>query len=289
MIVASFWTGTPLSFFEQVCLKSFADRGHRTILYSYMVDLNVPSGVELGDARDILPEPSDIKMFGGFAQFSDIFRLNMIKKTGAIWVDCDVACVGELPNTPHIFARSDLMIGNAVLGLPQNSAALDYLVNLFNAKELVFPPDFLRKHMFPEEILNQVGAENGLRVTGEQRRQLPYMTFGPVALTYALRMTREIKRKLPETALYPAHRIALRRNFFRPQNCKIELPPEAVTIHHIGGKPFRVLFERSGESAFPHPESFIGLLCEKHEIVPEDAPMLISPAHINPSDGPQID
>ena len=45
-IVASLWIGGRLSFLEQVCLKSFVDHGHRTILYTYGAVAGVPDGVE---------------------------------------------------------------------------------------------------------------------------------------------------------------------------------------------------------------------------------------------------
>ena len=34
--IASLWIGGRLSWLEQLCLKSFADQGHRTTLYSRM-------------------------------------------------------------------------------------------------------------------------------------------------------------------------------------------------------------------------------------------------------------
>jgi hypothetical protein len=284
LIIASFWTGKPLSFFEQVSLKSFEDWGYRTILYSYMSDLNVPPGVELADARDIMPEPTDINRYGGFAQFADIFRINMIKKTGAVWVDCDVACLGIMPDLPYLFAKSDRRMGNAVLRLPQDSPALDYLVQLFNAEELVFPPDWPWAHLFSDEVKAQPDKENGYKISTAQRKELPYMTFGPVALTYALNKTGEISHQLPEELFYPVHRISLRRNYFRPHQAKVEIPVGAVTVHHIGGKPFRKKFDKLGECTEPHPDSFIALLCDKHGIVPANALMEISPIVLPESD-----
>ena len=50
-IVASLWIGGRLSFLEQVCLKSFVDHGHRTILYTYGAVAGVPDGVEVLDAK----------------------------------------------------------------------------------------------------------------------------------------------------------------------------------------------------------------------------------------------
>ncbi len=279
MVIASFWTGAPLSFFEQVCLKSFAAHGHRTVLYSYMPDLNTPPGVELADAADILPEPADFGYSGGFAQFADIFRINMIKKTGATWVDCDVACMRPMPDTPYLFAMAGRWMGNAVLGLPQDSPALDYLVELFNAKDLVLPPDWPWRHLLPDDIKSQDTADQGFRIDAEARKVLPYMTFGPVALSYALAKTGEDKHQSPWHYFYPVLPILLRRNYFRPRLGRFELADDVVSVHHIGGKPFRNKFRSLGEFVLPHDYSFIGQLCKKHGINPADAPL-----HVNPTD-----
>jgi len=53
--IASLWIGGDLSFIEQVCLKSFSDHGHRTILYTYGGVSNCPAGVEQMDANLIFP------------------------------------------------------------------------------------------------------------------------------------------------------------------------------------------------------------------------------------------
>ncbi len=274
MIVASFWTGSPLSFFEQVCLKSFAAHGHKTVLYSYTQGLNVPSGVELADATDILPEPADYGYSGGFAQFADIFRINLIQKTGATWVDCDVACLQPMPDRPYLFAMAGRWTGNAVLRLPQDSPALGYLVDLFNAKDLVLPPDWPWRHLLPQDILDRA-QPTGFHISEIERTALPYMTFGPVALHYALEKTGEGTHRMPPHSFYPVHPIVLRRNYFRPKLAPIIIPEDTIAIHHVGGKPFQVKFASLGEFVPPHPNSFIGKLCTKYDIDPAAAPVQI--------------
>ena len=59
-IVASLWIGDRLSYIEQLCLKSFVDHGHRTILYAYEDVPNVPAGVEVMDAALIYPRPDRV-------------------------------------------------------------------------------------------------------------------------------------------------------------------------------------------------------------------------------------
>ena len=49
--IASLWIGGQLSWLEQLCLKSFADAGHHTTLYSYEEIPNVPEGVHTAEAE----------------------------------------------------------------------------------------------------------------------------------------------------------------------------------------------------------------------------------------------
>ena len=39
----TFWHGSPLSPYQQLCLKSFVDHGHELTLYSYH-SIDVPAG-----------------------------------------------------------------------------------------------------------------------------------------------------------------------------------------------------------------------------------------------------
>src|SRR3569623_1820592 len=51
----AFWHGPPLSQLHFAAMRSFIDHGHRLRLYTYS-DRKVPDGVELRDAREVLPE-----------------------------------------------------------------------------------------------------------------------------------------------------------------------------------------------------------------------------------------
>jgi hypothetical protein len=276
--IASFWTGSPLSFFEQLCLKSFAALGHRTILYSYQSDLNLPDGVELRDAGTIMPNPEALLSKVGFAAFADIFRLNMIHQTGAVWVDCDVVAVKPMPDLPYVVARAGRWVGNAVLRLPPESKALKLLLDMFNCDELVLPEDFPQRHLLPEPVRARTPAGMPFHIRDDERRQLPYMAHGPVALSYALGKTGEIQSLLEKNLFYPYQPYSLRANYFRARRALPELPAETVAIHHIGGKPFRMGFQMKGRFMPPHPASLIGRLCTQHGIDPMAAPVILKPA-----------
>ena len=81
-IINVLWIGQ-LSPLEQLCLKSFVAQGHSVHLYTYDRIDNVPQGVTLQDAAEILP-PSNIfrnqlgKGKGSLAAFSDLFRYKLL-------------------------------------------------------------------------------------------------------------------------------------------------------------------------------------------------------------------
>ena len=84
-------------------MRSFADYGHRYVLYTYRRDLRVPTGVECRDAAPLIaPElyftygPGDGA--GSHALFSNLFGYKLLAEQGGWWVDTDVVCFGrEIP------------------------------------------------------------------------------------------------------------------------------------------------------------------------------------------------
>lgn len=131
----SFWGGGPLSPFEWLCLKSFADFGYRVTLYSFDRELAVPTGIRLGDARDILAEDllGRIRHDAGsiYAPFSDYFRYAGIQKTGMVWIDTDVLCLSSQMRfrDGYILCGEDAQwISAGVIGLPQDSPCIEALV-----------------------------------------------------------------------------------------------------------------------------------------------------------------
>ena len=82
--VASLWIGGNISFLEQVCLQSFVDHGHRTLLYTYGDVVNAPPGVEVLDAEAIYPTAQMVRHKNGSpAPTADIFRYQLLKEQGA--------------------------------------------------------------------------------------------------------------------------------------------------------------------------------------------------------------
>lgn len=120
--VQSLWIGNSLSNTEILCLKSFIKNGYEFDLYHYSPISNVPTGVTLRDAREILPEESIFKAHGGFAIFADYFRVVLLFGRGGLWVDMDVVCLKRL----EFLDKDEIVLGfqaedeicNAVMQFP---------------------------------------------------------------------------------------------------------------------------------------------------------------------------
>lgn len=134
-IVQSFHTGAPLNLWEQCCLRSFADHGHETILFSYD-QIDVPPGIQLSPADQIIPESERASFFalapGQFGQFSDLFRYELLRARGGWWVDTDVLCLSPiLPSEEIVIGRKmpvkrgePFRINGAVMRFPAGHALL---------------------------------------------------------------------------------------------------------------------------------------------------------------------
>jgi hypothetical protein len=118
----SFWWGGPLSPYEWLCLKSFADFGHSTDLYTFDRDLAVPSNVRVCDASDIA-DRNDVFVYedgfgkGSPAAFANVFRYKLLAQKGGWWIDTDVVCLtDQLPDWPEFVALEDSeFVNNAVM------------------------------------------------------------------------------------------------------------------------------------------------------------------------------
>src|SRR3954447_19878731 len=128
--VRAFWTGPSLSLYEQLSLTSFVAAGARTQLFSYEKDLAVPDGVELVDARELLPgEVHQFRHASGdksLALHSDLFRYVALEKFGGWYVDADVICIGtQLPADEVYIARQTAdVINGAVMKFPAHAALM---------------------------------------------------------------------------------------------------------------------------------------------------------------------
>lgn len=94
------WIGGVLSKMEVLSLISFLQSGFICNLYTYKEVPNVPPGINVLDAREIIPEReiflSSSPSGKSYAQFADIFRYKLLSDRGGWWFDLDVVAIKNI-------------------------------------------------------------------------------------------------------------------------------------------------------------------------------------------------
>ncbi len=269
--IAALWMEGPLSYLEQLCLKSFVDAGHETVLYHYGPLQNVPDGIELADANEILPQTNFLQheRTGSPALHSDLFRYKMLKKMrNAIWADTDAYCMKpfETPNGHFYGWESKHHINGGVLGLPHDSDTLNALLD-FTSDEFAIPTYYGPE--YEEELIAKRDAGEPVHASEQ-----PWGVWGPHAVTHFLHETGEARFALPQEGLYPFtfkdRRFMLRRNF----DTSDYITENTYSVHLYGRRMRARLVDDGG---LPHPKSLLGRLLKKHDIDPELAPIVRKP------------
>jgi Alpha 1,4-glycosyltransferase conserved region/Glycosyltransferase sugar-binding region containing DXD motif len=127
--INSLWIGRPLSLIEQLSITSFLRNGCEYHLYCYENIKNVPDGVIIRNATEILPA-SEIFYYssregrGSVAAFANLFRYKLLLERGGWWVDADVVCLRPFNfEEPIVFAgergAAGNQITNAIIKLPR--------------------------------------------------------------------------------------------------------------------------------------------------------------------------
>lgn len=229
--------------YQRLALKSFIDFGHQYALYGYR-KFDVPSGVALRDANQILPE-SRVFFYGtkaglgrgSVAAFSNLFRYHMLDRVGGWWVDADVICLSDTVPAVDTFLgwEDERTIGSAILRFP----ARHWLVQeLRDAVERAGTD--LDWGATGPRLLTRVACERGLSAR-------PQSTSYPVRAKDALQL------------LMPEHRDVIRQKTAQ------------APFLHLWNEVMRraVVFSWMA----PPPGSFIAELCERHGVGFDGAPV----------------
>jgi len=130
MDICTFWYGPRLREVDRICLASMVMTGQRVKLFAYAPIENVPSGVELHDANAVLPESAFTRLdcdYPNFrssrtiVQFSDIFRIMLMKHQQGVWLDTDVFLVKQFhpdPQKPYLARENRFRVGVSALYFP---------------------------------------------------------------------------------------------------------------------------------------------------------------------------
>lgn len=130
MDICTFWYGSRLRDVDRICLASMVMTGQRVKLFSYAPIENVPNGVELHDASTILPEVvfkrldphyPNFRNRTTIVQFSDIFRIMLMKHSQGVWLDTDVYLLKQFhpdASKPYVARENRFRVGVSALYLP---------------------------------------------------------------------------------------------------------------------------------------------------------------------------
>ncbi len=196
--VGTVWVGSQMSWIGRMSLQSFLHRGHPVTLF-HTEDMEDPQveGLDLVSAREIWDYPENLLDRVSPTVFSDFFRLRMIRDAGMIWADTDVFCYRPfIPKDGYLAGYEHSgMINNAVLHLPENSASLNELIDLFSDPSYV--PEWLRP------ATRRAAKESGKGRRLYEACKLIPTAAGPRALSYMLPKHGEDMHALPQDALNP--------------------------------------------------------------------------------------
>lgn len=132
--VNTLWVGTDFGKLERACLRSFLRVGHPVRIFLYNKIDGIPGGVEIHNARDVLPESKIIRhRRGSLALFSDYFRYKLQALNAGYWVDADMYCLRpfDFAETMVVGWYSEDSCNGAVLRLPATSPLLIALLSIF--------------------------------------------------------------------------------------------------------------------------------------------------------------
>ena len=222
-----FWFGGPLGEVEQICLLSILKQGHRVRIFCYETTSSVPSGIELADAREILPREEFIfhRESGSPAIGASKFRYHMMKKGLGVWLDTDVILIKPINlDDDYIFGwQSDELINNAVLFLPEAAAITDEICRFVDQKYPI--PPFADPKVRAEL---ERRAKLGSPVDAED---LPWGVYGPRALTYFVRKNNLLGFAKARQVFYPLHWSNAHVLFSADYDVQSMLTPITVAIH----------------------------------------------------------
>lgn len=269
-IVSSMWTGGKMSFVEIVAMQSFLDHGHDFTLYTLDDVGNVPKGVKIVDAREIYaPEfPTGPGMHHNNIVYSDIFRLIMIRDTGAIWADLDAYCVRPfIFPTEYIFGfeeskPSTSSIANTILGFPKNSAALTQCIDLVLSKNPI-PPFFINRRRKRLQMDAKTGKQFGFQ-------DFSRGASGPRLINHYVNQTGEIRYAMPKNVFYPGPR-PFRHPLLKPDFPIEQLEYDETVSVHIFAKTKNFINTDFG-GVLPKG-CYLDTVCKRHGVDPAEFPI----------------
>jgi hypothetical protein len=253
----SLWVGERLGYVERLCLASALAVGHPFTLYSYTPStvLNVPGGVELRDAREVMPEEKLIRYrdSGAVALGANFFRYYLLAKGLGFWVDMDLLFLKPLDfDDAYVFGWQDeRLINNAVLRAPAKSDFVRDLCTLpkTNWRPAWFGPKRTLLYYWSRLMNGDVRVED-----------LPWGTFGPGLVTYAAKKHGLAGRAQKSVVFYPVKYTDAHALFGAADVIERMITPETRAVHLWNAR-------LTGLKSKPPPRgSYLEAVCAQYDI-----------------------
>jgi hypothetical protein len=260
--VASLWIGPRLHYINQFCLLSHVQHGHPTTLYCTETVDNVPDGVIVRPASEIMDIDMEIVRQTSESFLSNVFRYKMIQKTNAVWIDCDAFCHRPFPDDmDHIYAghgfRGALNCG--VVYIPPKGKLIEVLLDYY--ENLPEAPAWFNKQQRKRLDKQDRSLPQAVRIYNAERT-----SFGPQAFTWFAQQTGDFERALSHDVLYPVP-FQLNDVFFDPySNVEGHFTDKTLSVHLYtnGTKPW-------WRKNPPLPGSYAARMCEQTGVDPTKA------------------
>jgi len=252
--VVTAWLGSELSYLEKLCLTAMVSVGHKTILYCYGDIHDVPHGVEVRQASEIMgSEKFSQYRNGSYALGSDLFRYNLLSRFPCIWVDTDMLLLRPISqDSDYIFGwEDDRYINTAILSIPGNSPMLADIHSLISDSPFFAP--WWDKEL-TERQEKAVSEGSALRLA-----DLPWATTGPKLVTYLACRHQVTCHACSPDVFYPVHWRDYHLPFEAGDPAASMLTDNTVGIHfwnHMLGSL----------KVKPAPDSFVARQCRLHGI-----------------------
>jgi len=175
-------------------------QNYKVRLFCYDSITNVPAGIDIADAREIMPRQELLvhRATGSPALGTNKFRYLIMKKGLGYWLDTDVIMIKPLPAEDYIFGWQDEhLICNAVFYLSQNSSILSDICD-FVSQQYPIPPFYDDATRSDLEQKLQSGQPVDVRDMG-------WGVYGPQALTFFVRKNGLLHFAKPREDFYPIH------------------------------------------------------------------------------------
>jgi hypothetical protein len=225
--VNCFWQGSNLRPLEQVALLSMLRQGHAVRLFAYGQVANVPDGVEMADANEVLPWKEMIfyRHTGSAALGSNRFRYRLMHMGLGLWLDADMLLLKPIAKRDVcLFGRQDeSLINGAALFLPMGAPLLDDLI-AFTSDDHAIPPFLPVKDRVRLTLRKWLGRPKHVA-------RMTWGVFGPMALTYFIEKHGLVDRAESREAFYPIAYTDAHSLFMANGDIASQLTSETLAIH----------------------------------------------------------